>query len=137
MTADLDGLGRWGRLGPGAATLTVAPDARSEAVRELDPRTALRVLGGSGGYYRVRLPDGALGYVPAGRTEVTDDPVNSQIVAELAPVLSGPDRNAPATGRLEGGTEVSVYGRFGDYLLVRSPDGQSGWLADGEAQQLP
>jgi hypothetical protein len=30
------------------------------------------------------------------------------------------------------GTEVPVLGRFEGYLYVRSPDGTTGWIADGQ-----
>jgi murein DD-endopeptidase MepM/ murein hydrolase activator NlpD len=135
MTAELDRLGEWRRLSAASVSLTVAPDSRSEAIRELVPRTALRVLAGSGSFYRVRLPDGEVGYVPARQTELADEPMESQIVASAASVLSGPRSNAPTMSRLASGTEVPVLGRFGDYLYVRSPDGRIGWLAETDAEQ--
>lgn len=135
MTAELARLGEWRRLSTSTVTLNVAPDSRSDAIRELAPRTALRVLGGSGSFYRVRLPDGAIGYVPARQTEPADEPVESQIVASATSVLYGPRGDAPAMSRLVSGTEIPVLGRFGGYLYVRSPDGRTGWMADVDADE--
>jgi len=32
--------------------------------------------------------------------------------------------------RLEGGTEVPVFGRFNGYLYVRAPEGYTGWMPE-------
>lgn len=135
MTADLDRLGGWSRLGPAATRLSAGPESRSDATRVLEPRTAVRVLGGTGSFYRVQLPDGATGYVPAAGTEAADSPLALQRTASAAPVRSGPALTAPTMAHLGAGEEVSILGRFESFLLVRSADGTSGWLAEGDAQQ--
>ena len=45
--------------------LRAAPGRRGETVRELNPGTRLQVLGASGDWFRVRLPDGSDGFVAA------------------------------------------------------------------------
>ena len=132
MTADLDQLGSWVRLRNDGIRLRAAPNARSNVLREMLKYTPLRVLGGSGGYYRVRLPDGTRGYVAARLTESADRPVSSQVVASGESVRAHPATTAPVMARLTAGTEVTVFGRFEGYLYVRSPDGTTGWLADAQ-----
>ena len=65
LTADLALLGV--RVHPvnDGIRLRAAPGRSGEIVRELDPRTRLRVLGASGDWFRVRLPDGSDGFVAA------------------------------------------------------------------------
>lgn len=132
MTADLDQLGSWVRLRNDGIRLRAAPSARSNVLREMLQYTPLRVLAGSGGYYRVRLPDGAHGYVAARLTESAGHPVSSQVVASGESVRARPATNAPVMAQLAAGTEVPVLGRFEGYLYVRSPDGTTGWIADGQ-----
>ena len=59
QTADLGQLGEWVRLLNDGIRLRAAPNRRGEVLRELGQYTPLRVLAGSGEYFRVRLPDGA------------------------------------------------------------------------------
>jgi hypothetical protein len=88
----------------------------------------MRVEGGTGNWYRVRLPDGTHGYVVASATESADQPIETTVAAVEAPLLSGPTGGALETARVVRGEELPVYGRFGTYLYVATPRGQLGWL---------
>ncbi len=65
LTADLGSLGAWAYVRDSGIRLRAAPDLRSEVLQELEDSDALRVLAGSGEWYRVRLGDGSVGYVSA------------------------------------------------------------------------
>lgn len=130
LTADLERLGGWVRLRNDGIRLRAAPGTRAPILRELEQHTPLRVLAGSGDYFRVRLPDGSHGYVAARLTESTDEPVASQVVASIETLHVRPETEAPIMARLARGTEVPVLGRYGGFLYVRSPDGGTGWLPD-------
>jgi SH3-like domain-containing protein len=134
LTADLDRLGQWVRLSNDGIHLRAAPGTRSPVVRELEQYTPLRVLAGSGDFFRVRLPDGSQGYVAARLTEDASEPVTSQVVAVAETVRFRPTETAPAVGRLDEGTEVGVLGRYGGYLYVRAPEGSTGWVQDTQQQ---
>lgn len=135
LTADLDRLGSWVRLRNGGIRLRAAPGTRTPVVRELGEHTPLRVLGGSGEYFRVRLPDGVQGYVAARLTEGVDQPLGRQaVVADSESVRASPRDGAAVVARLDRGTEVPVIGRFDGYLYVVSPDGSPGWLADAQQE---
>lgn len=134
LTADLERLGGWMRLRNDGIRLRAAPGLRAPVIRELEEYTPVRVLGGSGEYFRVRLPDGGQGYVAARLTEPVDEPVASQMVATGDIVRTRPATEAPVMVRLDHDTEVPVLGRFDGYLYVRSPDGLTGWMSD-TAQQ--
>ena len=135
MTADLEQLGAWVRLRNDGIRLRSAPGLRAPVVRELGQYTPLRVLAGSGEYFRVRLPDGRQGYVAARLTEMVDEPITQQVAAGLDPVWAHPEDGAPVVATLDAGTAVPVLGRFDGYLYVRTPDGSIGWVADAEQQQ--
>lgn len=134
MTADLDQLGAWVRLRNEGIRLRAAPDGRAPVVRELEQYTPLRVLGGSGEYFRVRLPDGAQGYVAARLTETVDQPIMQQVVATADPIWARPDDGAPVVATLDADTEVPVFGRYEGFLYVVAPGGATGWVAVAQQQ---
>jgi murein DD-endopeptidase MepM/ murein hydrolase activator NlpD len=86
LTADLRQVGDWVRLRNDGARVRTAPHERAPILRELEQFSAVRVLGGSGEYFRVRLPDGGLGYVAARLTEPVDQPVSMQLAMDGASV---------------------------------------------------
>jgi SH3-like domain-containing protein len=126
LTADTSLLGDWARTSGTTTTLRASPDERAIAVAELPRHTALRVVGAAGSWFRVRLPDGAIGYIAARGAEAADDPVSSASLDASASVFAAPAGIVMAEVRR--GDVVPVLGRFGDYLLVRGPDGRDGWL---------
>jgi uncharacterized protein YgiM (DUF1202 family) len=91
----------------------------------------MRVLAAVGSWYRVRLPDGATGYLAARLLEPARLAVETTELALGEPVRSRPGGTDPSTVIEEATTAdaVPVLGRFGDYLLVRTPSGRSGWVA--------
>ena len=80
LTADLGLLGDRVRPVNDGIRLRAAPGRGGEIVRELDPRTRLQVLGASGDWFRVRLPDGSGGFVAARLME----PVEAEVTADGA-----------------------------------------------------
>jgi hypothetical protein len=65
LTADLRTLGEWAHVQDSGTRLRSAPDRRAEVIRELTADDPLKLLAGSGGWYRVRARDGSVGYVAA------------------------------------------------------------------------
>ena len=65
MTGDLALLGARVQPGNEGIRLRASPGMRSDVVMELEPGASLRVLGASGDWFRVQLPDGRRGYVAA------------------------------------------------------------------------
>lgn len=128
LTVDTERLGSWNRVRNGGVRLRAAPGPRGDVLRDLDRHTPLRVLAGSGSFFRARLPDGTTGYVAARLTEPVLTPFSTETVAGVRAVLAAPTEDAPALTLLEAGTEVPVLGRFGDYLYVRTAGGRAGWL---------
>lgn len=65
ITADLSMLGSRVQPGNDGIRLRASPAMRGEVLMELNSGASLRVLGASGDWFRVRLPDGGYGYVAA------------------------------------------------------------------------
>jgi hypothetical protein len=96
LTADLDRLGDWVRLLDDGIHLRAAPGTRAMVVGELPQHTALRVLAGSGEYFRVALPDGATGYVAARLTEPAERPLSEQVATRGETVGAPPAASSAA-----------------------------------------
>lgn len=134
LTADLDRLGSWVRMRDGGIRLRVAPGLDADVAQELELHTPLRVMGGSGDWYRVRLPDGTVGYVAARLTEPADRPVETRLALAGDALHAAPGPSAPVMAALPEGTPVPVLGRFGGYLMVQAPGGRTGWIGDAGGQ---
>ena len=131
LAADTALLGTWTRTSGAEVALRAAPDARVPPVQMLTRHTAMQVQAAVGSWYRVRLPDGTTGYLAARLLERAQRAVETTELAPGATVRSRPGGTDPSTVIEEVRTKdaVPVLGRFGDYLLVRSPAGRSGWVA--------
>jgi len=128
LTADLEQLGAWVRLESEGTRLRAAPDTHAPVLRELEQFTPVRVLGGSGEYFRVRLPDGRSGYLAARLTEPVDQPFASRIAHSGESVHARPQADSPVMASLDEDAEIPVLGRYDGYLFVSAPDGHLGWL---------
>ena len=128
LTADLALLGAWVRLENEGTRLRAAPHTDAPVLEELEQFTPVRVLGGSGEYYRVRLPYGGIGYVASRLTEPVADPVASRMARSGDAVRTHPRPEAPLVASLSAGAELPVLGRYAGYLYVATPDGHFGWL---------
>ncbi len=128
ITADTALLGRWTRAARDRLRVRAGPDLRTARVDELPLHTAMRVLGASGRWYRVRLPDGRPGYVASWLTEAAALPIAERKADAPAPMLAGPAAHEPVVERLDPGESFPVLGRFGEFLMIRAPGGSIGWL---------
>jgi len=89
----------------------------------------MRVLSAAGEWYRVRMPDGATGFVSARLTEgaersIATLPAGSTILDRPATTHGPSNVVAVVTER----DTVGVVGRFGAFVLVRSNRGIAGWV---------
>lgn len=127
--ADTSALGAWHRVEEASIPLSTTPAGRPAVVLELPRDTVVRVLGATAGWYRVRLPDDRVGFVPAARTRMADVPLRSERRAVASPIRDRPTPAAATLGHVDPDRPVTVLGRFDDYLFVRAATGRTGWLA--------
>lgn len=128
LEVDPAAYGTWVRTGNEGIRLRSAPSRRADTLEELGEATPLRVLGGSGTWYRVEASDGAVGYIAARLTEAADTPIDRARVAEGTSIRFRPHGTAPQLERTSGPLELDVLGRVADYALVRAPSGRPGWI---------
>lgn len=97
-----------------------------EPVRKL--HLPLTVLAVTRDMYRVLLPDGTSGYVPAPVLEPAEGVLSRQMANIPCAITDQPADNAPALEFLGAGEEYSVLGRYDRHWLVRTSHGSTGWL---------
>ncbi|MDT8368351.1 MAG: peptidoglycan DD-metalloendopeptidase family protein [Longimicrobiales bacterium] len=122
--------GRWVRTESDGIRLRAGPSTRSEERAVLSTSTPLRVIGGSGRWYRVEAPDGQVGYIAARLTEAVDAPLSRVTMRAGAELRSRPLGDAPPRVRAESDAEVALLGRTAGFAWVRAPSGLAGWVAD-------
>jgi len=77
VEVELADLGKWVRVVRDGVHLREGPSLQGRVLVELPRDAALRVYGGVGTWYRVRLPDGTAGFVSSSLTEKAERPVSS------------------------------------------------------------
>ncbi len=131
LAADTALLGGWSRSSAAQPlNLRDAPGEGGRVMARLVRHTPLRVLGASGSWFRVKLPDGSSGYVAAGLTEPVQQPIGRQRFAAGASLLDRPEEGAVPMDTVRAGDSLPVLGRFAGYLMVDAGEGRTGWVAD-------
>jgi peptidoglycan LD-endopeptidase LytH len=128
LVADTGLLGEWARIVRAGTTLHAAASPASTRVAELDRNTVVRIVGATGEWFRVRLPDGTGGYVAAGTAEPAGRGAGMAVVGNASRITTSPDRDAGIIADVSPGDSVTVLGNFGDYLLVRVTGAAEGWM---------
>lgn len=128
LRADTSLLGSWARVKDTGAVMRTGPSGRAPALQEVERHTPLRLLGAAGSWYRVRAPDGRLGFAPAGFFEATAVPLREERLPAPAAILPNPSPTAARMADLAAGTRVEVLAEYMGYLLVRAPGIPHGWL---------
>ncbi len=121
-------LGRWARVAVARANLRAGPTTETPVRRALPRHTALRLGGSTGTWRRVRLPDGASGYVAASLLRPAETPLRTLRLSEGRLLRHRPAPFAAATDSLAAGTQVEVLATAGRFSLVRT-GGRAGWIA--------
>jgi peptidoglycan LD-endopeptidase LytH len=129
LAAGTERMGGWLRVAGRNAPLAAEPAQRADPVASLPQHTKLRVMGSSGNWYRVLLPDGRSGYVAATATEPATRPIRRERVVTAVALRDRPAPAAATVDSLPAGSVVPVLGRFGDFIFVEGPNGRGGWIA--------
>jgi murein DD-endopeptidase MepM/ murein hydrolase activator NlpD/SH3-like domain-containing protein len=129
ILGDTGELGRLARSRSRVA-MVASPVTVAATITTVAAATPVQVDGAVGAWYRVRLPDGTAGYVPARMVESAERPVRRTDVATGTPLRDGPAANAAIVATSQGGA-LPVIGEFADYALVETGDGRTAWVASG------
>jgi murein DD-endopeptidase MepM/ murein hydrolase activator NlpD len=128
LLADTAAVGEWVRITRSGVALRHGPYANADSALPLPMHTAARVLAATRDWYRVRLPDGASGYVPARAIERAATPVvraSFEGVLLSHPAAATPDRIVSTVAPEQ---SLSLLARFGDYWLVKAAGEADAWI---------
>lgn len=128
ITADVQVLGRWMRSVPEATALRTSPESPVEYPASLDRHAPFKVLAAAGGSYRILLPDGLSGYVPAPGIEPIYEVLEHRNIVSVQSLLSAPEEDAVEMGSLDAGEEIGILGEYASHWLIKTHEGDMGWL---------
>jgi murein DD-endopeptidase MepM/ murein hydrolase activator NlpD len=128
ISADIELLGQWARSNRSRVSLKVSTASRSLEIARLSTHSAMKVQAAAGNAYRVILPDGLSGYVPARDIESIAQSLETQRADLIHEVKSAPIASAVVVEEIDGGEEFAVLGHYDRYLLIRTPSDKLGWL---------
>jgi len=131
LAVDTSRYGGWVRTRAEAVLRRDAPGTAGDAGTVLPLHTAALVVGAVGSWYRVRLPDGAMGYLPGNAAEPVEialGPAPGVARTEVLASLTAADHPEAVVADNAHPASLAIHGRFGSYLFVRTPAGISGWI---------
>lgn len=145
-------LTRTDTIGASAVNLRSGPSSNAQTLSVLQPGQQIEISGEQDGWIEVTLPDGTTGwvysrYVGAASTEIAQASApqaearptasdskltgrTARIEASIA-VRSKPSSAARTLFRTEPGERVRIIGVDGDWLQIRTIDGNLGWIRRG------
>lgn len=121
-------LGTRMRVSAGRARLIGGPLSGAERLQDLAQGTLFEVRGVHREFLRIRLPDGATGWLPARVASALARPMRKMKLSEETALRTGAEPSAPVLGRVPAGERVAVLGAFGPALYVRAASGLEGWI---------
>ncbi len=108
-----------------------APGSDAPVVREVVKSTALTIAGGTETWLRIELPNGELGYVASSATETIKRPLRRFALTTSTNLLDAADSQAGILNTLPSGSSIDILSVFAGFQLVRSMNGQIGWVNKG------
>jgi cell wall-associated NlpC family hydrolase len=107
----------------------------------------VNVIGKSGDWYQIKLPDGRIGWVSSAYLKVditqqaTEQPYNITkmdtvgiVTTSKLNVRSGPASTYTIILALWQGNKVNIIGKSGDWYQIKLPDGKIGWVSSAYLQ---
>jgi hypothetical protein len=128
ITADTKILGQWARSNQSQVSLKASAASRSLKITRLNPYTAMKIQAAAGDGYRILMPDGLSGYVPARHIELASDSLEIQQAHAVQEVKVAPNEYAAVVEKINGGEEFAVLGHYDGYMLVKTHKEKVGWL---------
>jgi murein DD-endopeptidase MepM/ murein hydrolase activator NlpD len=122
-------LGDWSRTIDSGIRLRNSPNSKSAILRQMDKHTSFLILGTTGTWDRVLMPDNQVGFVASRLTEDIVEPLETSLVEVSTPLMRSPTAAASMIELVEAGSGIEVLGQFENYLYVGTRTGAVGWIA--------
>ena len=110
-----------------AVSVRAAPARDARELAPVPAGSIVRAIGGIGAWYRLALPDGRFGFLPADLLAPADQPLWRRPVPEGLELRDAPRPNAALIARLQPGRDLEVLGTWGRFAYV-VVDTLRGWV---------
>lgn len=104
-----------------------SPDKKGTRVQQLPAGTLLKLLAGTGSWYKVQLPDGQEGFIAGNDVQNIARPLRSYKPDSVKALLDRPNALAASKGSIAAYDMVLVLGSFNNYNYV-SVNSEEGWV---------
>ena len=128
VRADTRLVGQWIRHDAANGKLYFSPDLKQASV-SISGNTVFQNKAALGNWYRVVLPDGMEGFIPADKSNSIANPLRKLKLSTTAPVFDQPDSLAARKMILNEGESVEILGVFNSFYLVKSETETLGWIS--------
>ena len=95
---------------------------------ELGKFQIMEALGASASFYRVRLPNEVMGYIPHDAVELADDAINKYVSETNDLIFSAPSEDSHNMEQIIEGEEIKILGANAEYNLIEKISGRIGWV---------
>jgi len=119
--------GQYARISTRNASLYDQIGRQRQSLAMLTQHTPMRIIGASKTYYRVALPFGKTGYVSKNQVTTLDRPIDDLRLQESME-LQALNNPAVPIARADSSEVLEVLAKQQTLLLVRTPNGQQGWI---------
>ena len=133
--ADTTSLGHWVRVDR-TTTVRTEPRVEGEVVTRVPRHALMKAQAVTGSWYRVALPDGAVGYVPGDVAERADRPVSQRWLTAGEPLFDAPSSNAAVVVAAPTDVVVWVFGRYAEYEFGQLAGVRAGWAGQSPDASL-
>lgn len=120
--------GSWERVMGKTTDIKRGPDLLRDTVAQLTRNTVLRVVGKTGKWYKVWLPDGRIGYVDTKYLSPDLNSLKTLAMDKERPLWALPSLDSYAVQRLPAKSLVKILGVWQNFLYAEEPNGKRGWL---------
>lgn len=125
--ADKDLLGDWVQVKPRTENLRARASSKSNILSKANRRTALQVLGISGNWYHIYVPDlQSTAYIYKTSVQVAQRFQSLATRDTLIPIYYEPKSDAATIGQLD--TAAAILAQTSDFYLIESRGDRLGWV---------
>ena len=120
--------GSWERVVGKTTDIKKGPDLLRDTVAQLTRNTMLRVVGKTGRWYKVWLPDGRIGYADTKNLSPTLSSLKTLTIEQERPLWALPSLDSYAVQRLPAKSSIKILGVWQNFFYAEEPNGKRGWL---------
>ena len=112
------------------------PSTSYERIGSVTENTVLPVLSEQNGWVQICLPDGRIAWVCGDYVTITEisSSLKARVTTNVLNVRTGPSTDYDRIGTVTLGTVLPVQYSLEEWLLVKLPDGRSGWISGTYAE---